>query len=366
MEALLKTPLNDEHKKLSAKMVSYAGYEMPVRFGSIIEEHHAVRNKAGLFDVSHMTEFWLEGPDALKAANYLVTNDLCQVNDGDMQYSMMCTEKGGVVDDLMVYRFNEHKVLLVMNAACKAPDIAHIKENLRGDVVFTDRSLETAQLALQGPLAVSILCKITDSFKTLLPMKFVEGSIAGVSCLVSRSGYTGEDGYEIYCANDGVGTIYQAIISAGKSDGLRSVGLGARDTLRLEAKMPLYGNELHLKVTPLEARLKWAVALKQEDFLGKQALLAQQESGLERKLVGFEMLEKSIPRHGYPVVSTTGDNVPVGEVTSGCPSPTLGKSIGLAYVPKRGYKVGTEIGIDIRGKIKTARIIKTPFYKRPR
>ncbi|MBN2717751.1 MAG: glycine cleavage system aminomethyltransferase GcvT [Deltaproteobacteria bacterium] len=368
MEELLKTPLNDAIKRRGAKMVAYAGYEMPVRFGSIVEEHQAVRLAAGLFDVSHMTEFWLEGPDALKAANYLVSNDLNAVVDGDMQYSVMCTAEGTAVDDLMVYRYGADKILLVMNAACKAQDIAHIQANLpKLDVRFTDRSLETAQLALQGPKAVSILEKLTGAFVSLPTMKFTEGDIAGVPSLVSRSGYTGEDGYEIYCDNAGALALFEALMSAGKAEGLSPVGLGARDTLRLESKMPLYGNELSMSITPLEARLGWAVALDKPDFLGKAALLAQKEAGLTRRLVGFEMTEKAIPRHGYPVVAPDDASVVWGEVTSGCPSPTTGKNIGLAYidVAKVGTKPGTQIGIEIRGKIKSAKIVKTPFYKRP-
>ena len=366
METLLKTPFNEALKKRGARMVSYAGYEMPVRFGSIVEEHNAVRNAAGLFDVSHMTEFWLEGPDALAAANYLVSNDLNAVSDGDMQYSVMCTKDGTAVDDLMVYRYATDKILLVMNAACKAQDIAHIQANLpAGNVTFIDRSLETAQLALQGPKAVSILEKITDAYVGLPTMKFTEGNIAGVNCLVSRSGYTGEDGYEIYCANNDAAALFDAIMAAGEPEGLVPVGLGARDTLRLESKMPLYGNELSMSITPLEARLGWAVALDKSDFMGKAALMTQKAGGLSRKLVGFEMTEKAIPRHEYPVVSLTAGHESLGTVTSGCPAPTVGKNIGLAYVAKGSTKPGTEIGIEIRGKIKSAKIVKTPFYKRP-
>ena len=366
METLLKTPLNDALKKRGARMVAYAGYEMPVRFGSIVEEHQAVRNAAGIFDVSHMTEFWLEGPDALNAANYLVSNDLNAVADGDMQYSVMCTEAGTAVDDLMVYRLAPDKILLVMNAACKAQDIEHIKAHLPdGNVTFTDRSLETAQLALQGPAAVDILQKITDEFVSLPTMKFTEGRIAGVPCLVSRSGYTGEDGYELYCGNDGAETLFEAIMTAGEAHGLVPVGLGARDTLRLESKMPLYGNELSTDITPLEARLGWAVCLDKDDFLGKAALVTRKAAGLSRKLVGFEMTEKAIPRHGYPVVAAGDNGAVLGEVTSGCPSPTIGKNIGLAYVSKGNTKVGTVLGIEIRGKVKSAKIVKTPFYRRP-
>lgn len=349
-------------------MVPYAGYEMPVRFGSIKEEHVAVRTAAGLFDVSHMTEFWLEGPDALVAANYLVSNDLTAIHDGQMQYSVMCTPQGTVVDDLMVYRFGDKKILMVMNAACKEQDLVHIKTHLNTDksfdVTFTDKTLETAQLALQGPNATRIMSELTDAFTSLQPMHFQEGTIAGVSCLVSRSGYTGEDGYEIYCDTSSAMDLFSAIVNGGTSHGLKLVGLAARDTLRLEAKMPLYGNELGLEITPLEARLKWAVAFEKPDFVGKGALVAQQKAGLSRKLMGFEMTEKAIPRHGYLVVSLSAENEVIGEVTSGCPSPTLGTNIGLAYLPQKGYKVGTEIGIVIRGKIKTAKIIKTPFYKR--
>ncbi len=363
---LKRTPFYDRLAALGAKFVPYAGFEMPVRFGAITDEHLAVRRAAGLFDVSHMSEFWFEGREALTAVNRLVTNDLRRAKDGDMQYSCMCTPSGGTVDDLMAYRFSETKILLVMNAACHDQDVAHIREHLTGDVTFADRSDETAQLALQGPLAVSIFSELTDGrYDDLQIMTFTEGPVAGVPCLISRSGYTGEDGYEIYCPTTQALPLFDALMATGVPRGLLPIGLGARDTLRLEAKMPLYGNELSFDITPLEAKLGWAVSMDKPDFVGQAALAQQKANGCARHLVGFEMQDRHIGRHGYAVVDPAAGNAVVGTVTSGSPSPFLEKNIGLAYLPSR-FRTGMDIGIDIRGKIHPAKIVKTPFYKRSR
>ncbi|MBN2802447.1 MAG: glycine cleavage system aminomethyltransferase GcvT [Deltaproteobacteria bacterium] len=365
--ALKKTPLYNKIVAADPVMVPYAGYEMAVRFGNIKDEHNAVRNAAGLFDVSHMSEFRFKGEGALKAVNMLISNDLSKIADGDVQYNLMCNDKGGVVDDLLAYKISDNEILLVMNAACHDGDLAHILANFKSDnIQFTDETLQTGEIALQGPKAFEIFNSATDDeFKDLEYMKFTTGTIAGAKCLVSRTGYTGEDGYEIYFNNSDAEAIFDIIMTAGKPLGLQLIGLGARDTLRLEAKMPLYGNELDVDITPFEAKLGWAVDLDKDDFIGKSALLAQKETGIDKKLFGLKMIDKAIGRHGYDVVSIDNPQNIIGHVTSGAPGITLSYNIALAYLPAKGYKIGSEVGIDIRGKIKKAVIIKTPFYKRP-
>jgi aminomethyltransferase len=367
-ESLRRTPLFEELKGLGGKMVPFAGYEMPVQFAGIIEEHNTVRMAAGLFDVSHMCEFWLEGKDALEYAHWLVTNDVKGLVDGQVCYTPMCRPDGGIVDDLLVYRYGVEKVLLVVNAACHDKDLAHVRENVRGDVLVTDKSYETAQVALQGPKAFEILGRMPGgaAFTGLKFFHFAEGTLAGAPCLVSRTGYTAEDGVEIYTANEHMVKVFHAIMEAGGPLGIKPIGLGARDTLRLEGKLALYGNDIDLTTSPLEAGLGWTVKWDVGDFLGKDALLAQKDR-LSRRLLGFEMVGKGIARHGYPVVAAGAGAgaAPIGQVTSGAPSPTLGKNIGLAYLPNPGYKIGDHIGVVIREKVIDAVIIKTPFYKRP-
>lgn len=364
---LLHTPLFEEHKRLGAKMVPFAGYEMAVQFAGIIEEHQAVRTKAGLFDVSHMGEIWLEGPDALNYAHRLVTNDIMSLEDGQVAYTPMCLPTGGIVDDLLVYRFGKQKVLLVVNAANHDKDLKHVQENAKGDVKVIDRSYETGQLALQGPLAAEIFGKVAArDLVDLEPFRFAEKEVAGRPCIVSRTGYTGEDGFEIYTANANLPDIFKKIMEAGKPVGLQPIGLGARDTLRLEARLCLYGNDIDESTTPLEAGLGWTVKMEAGEFIGRAALAKQKEEGVPRRLGGFEMIDRAIARHGYPIVpaGAAADANPISTVTSGSPSPTLGKNIGLAYLPKDGYKVGETIGVVIRGKTAQAKIVKTPFYKR--
>ncbi len=364
---LHRTPLHHEHKDRGGKMVPFAGYEMPVQFAGIKAEHNAVRTAAGLFDVSHMGEIWLEGPDALSYAHHLVTNDIDGLEDGQVAYTPMCLPAGGIVDDLLVYRFSADRVLLVVNAANHDKDLAHVQENASGDVKVTDRSYETGQIALQGPAAVEILSRITDGAYVDLPyFRFLESEVVGRPCLVSRTGYTGEDGYEIYCDNEHMVPVFQALMEAGEPLGLVPVGLGARDTLRLEAKLCLYGNDIDETTTPLEAGLSWTVKLEAGDFIGREALLKQKAEKVKRRIVGFEMVDRAIARHGYPVVpdGAPADAEPVSTIASGAPSPTLGKNIGLVYLPKKGFKVGAHFGVVVRGKVVRAKIIKTPFYKR--
>lgn len=367
-QELRRTPLYEELKSRGGKMVPFAGYEMPVQFEGIKAEHNAVRTRAGLFDVSHMCEFWLEGPDALEYAHWLVTNDVKGLENGQVCYTPMCTPEGGIVDDLLVYRYGTDKILLVVNAACHDKDLEHVRSNVRGDVKVTDRSYQTAQVALQGPAAVEIMAAATNGeYRDLGFFHFAEGKVAGVDCIVSRTGYTAEDGYEIYCANEGMVQVFNKLMEVGEPEGLALIGLGARDTLRLEGKLSLYGNDIDLTTTPLEALLGWTVKLEAGDFNGRDALVKQKEEGVGRRLLGFEMVGKGIGRHGYPIVPAGAgpDAEPISFVASGAPSPTLGTNIGLAYLPKKGYKVGATFGVVIRNKVVEARVVKTPFYKRP-
>ncbi|MCK9461945.1 MAG: glycine cleavage system aminomethyltransferase GcvT [Proteobacteria bacterium] len=368
-EPLRRTPLFEEMKKAGGKIVPFAGYEMPVQFAGIIEEHNTVRKAAGLLDVSHMCEFWLDGPDALEYAHWLVTNDVKGLADGQICYTPMCTPEGVIVDDLLVYRYGEERVLLVVNAACHDKDLAHVRKYVRGEVTVTDKSYETGQIALQGPKAFEIVGRVPGgaAFTGLEFFHFQEGTLAGKPCLVSRTGYTAEDGVEIYAANEDMVAVFRAVMEAGAPLGLTPIGLGARDTLRLEGKLMLYGNDIDLTTTPLEAQLGWTVKWDVGDFNGRAALVAQKEQGIKRRLLGLEMIGKGIARHGYPVVAAGAgpEAQPIGQVTSGAPSPTLGKNIGLAYLPNPGYKVGDRVGVVIRGKVIEAAIVKTPFYKRP-
>lgn len=362
-----RTPLYEDLKALGGKFVPFAGYEMPVQFSGIKAEHLAVRTGVGLFDVSHMGEIWLEGPDALAYADYLTTNDLTAVVDGQAAYSPMCLETGGIVDDLLVYRFSPVRVLLVVNAANHDKDLAHVQAHRRGDVAVIDRSDDTGQLALQGPRAVEVMRALGGGARLakLRSFHFTEGELAGAPCLVSRTGYTGEDGFEIYCHTGDLVSVFRAVVRAGEPFGLTPVGLGARDTLRLEARLSLYGNDIDETTTPLEAGLGWTVKLDAGEFIGKGALVEQKARGVTRRLVGFEMVDKGIGRHGYPVVlpDADADGEPIGTICSGGPSPTLGKNIGLVYLPRKMAKKGTRFGVVIRGKVKFAEVVRTPFYK---
>ncbi len=366
-ENLKRTPLYEVLTRRGGKFVPFAGYEMAVQFEGIKAEHQAVRNAVGLFDVSHMGEIWIEGKDALDYADSLVTNDLFAAEAGRVVYSPMCMENGCIVDDLFAYIYDRQKVLLVVNASNRHKDLAHILENVRGEVRVTDKSDETGQIAVQGPNAVALVAAVSDGrYRDLPQFRFVEGEIASVPCLISRTGYTGEDGYEIYCSGSDLEKLFLGIEAQGAPFGLKPIGLGARDTLRLEARLSLYGNDIDDTTTPLEAGLAWTVKLDTDrDFIGKAALLAQVEKGLSRKIAGFEMTDKAIARHGYPVVrGNDPSEPPVGFVGSGSPSITLNKNIGLAYLPIDMTKRGTKFYVVIRGAAKEAVVVKTPFYRR--
>jgi aminomethyltransferase len=356
-----RTPLYAAHQALGARFVDFGGWEMPVQYTGIVEEHRAVRQQAGLFDVSHMGEIELRGPRALAAAQELTVNDLDRLRDGQAQYSLLCRSNGGVVDDIMVHRLSAERVLLCVNASNTEKDLAWIIEHRQGAEVV-DRSAELALLALQGPRATEILTPLTSlALRDLPPFACSEGPVIGRRALVAHTGYTGEDGWEIYCAAGDARAVWDALLDAGAPVGIKPAGLGARDTLRLERALPLYGHELTDETTPLEAGLAWVVRFNKESFIGREALLQQRAAGLTRRLVGIEMTEPGIPRQGYPILH---DQEIVGAITSGTKSPTLGKAIGLGYVADAWKEVGTTLAIEIRGRATGAAVVRLPFYRR--
>lgn len=358
-----RTRLNANHRKLGAKIIEFFGWEMPVEFKGIIEEHLAVRKQAGLFDVSHMGEIVIHGKQALDFVQYLTPNDAARLTTDKSQYSALTTPKGTFIDDLLVYCLAEDKYLLVVNAANSDKDYDWILSHKKGfDVEVENKSDDYTQLALQGPNAVEILEPLTEiNLEEMKPFRFSWGKVAGIDVLVSRTGYTGEDGFEIYTLSGQPEIIWEAILEKGKGFGLLPVGLGARDTLRLEAKLMLYGNDIDETTTVLEADLGWLIKFKKGDFLGRDALLRQKEEGIKRKIMGFELSEKGIARPHYPVFL---EGKKISDVRSGSFSPYLKKSIGLTYLPMDNTEVGTEFEIEIRGKMVKARVVPTPFYKR--
>ena len=359
-----KTPLYDTHIAAGGKLVEFGGWLMPVQYSGILEEHHAVRQKAGLFDVSHMGEFWVSGTGALAFLQKMLTNDLAVMTPGQVQYSPMCYPDGGVVDDLLVYKTAPESYLLVVNAGNTDKDWQWLNEHTADfDVKLQDRSEETALLALQGPLAEKILGTLTAEALASLPYyRFRQDvEVAGCAVLLSRTGYTGEDGFEIYCKNADALTLWQAILAAGAADGILPAGLGCRDTLRFEACLPLYGHELSADITPVEAGIGMFVKIDKGDFIGKEALAVQKKNGAPRKIVGFAMTERGIARADYPVVA---DGKVVGKVTTGSVAPTVGKNMGLALIDKEYATLGQPISIEIRGKLTAAEIVAKPFYKR--
>lgn len=363
MENLKKTPLYDVYPAYKGKIIDFGGWALPVQYSSILEEHEAVRTRAGLFDVSHMGEIEVKGPDALANIQKWITNDASKLANGQALYSPMCHEHGGTVDDLLVYKRADNDYLLVVNAANIEKDYEHVTSYSFGDVSVTNRSADMAQLALQGPLAEQVLQRLTDvDLATIKYYWFLEDvDVAGVNCLISRTGYTGEDGFELYCAADDVATLWKAILAEGQADGVLPIGLGARDTLRFEARLPLYGQEITDEISPLEAGLGFFVKLDKGDFIGRDALAKQKEAGVARKLVGFEMIERGIPRTHYEIQV---DGVRIGETTTGTMGPTVKKNIGLGLIDVQYATIGQEIEVIIRNKPVKAVIVKTPFYKR--
>ncbi|MBC1420689.1 glycine cleavage system aminomethyltransferase GcvT [Listeria seeligeri] len=360
MTELQKTPIHPIYEKYGAKTIDFGGWDLPVQFSGIKAEHEAVRTDVGLFDVSHMGEVLVEGPDSTAYLQYLLSNDIEKIKIGKAQYNIMCYENGGTVDDLVVYKITETKYILVVNAANTEKDYEWMVKNVFGEVTVTNVSSMYGQLALQGPNAEKVLTKLTDiDLSSISFFGFVEdANVAGVKTIISRSGYTGEDGFEIYMQSDDAVKVFEAIMA----EGVLPIGLGARDTLRLEAVLALYGQELSKDITPLEAGLNFAVKLKKEaDFIGKEALVKQKEAGLTRKLVGIELIERGIPRHDYSVFQ---NDKKIGIITSGTQSPTLGTNIGLALLETPYTELGQEVEVGIRTKKIKAKVIATPFYKR--
>ncbi len=363
-----KTPLYECHVALGGKIVPFAGYLLPVQYGTgVIAEHMAVRTKAGLFDVSHMAEILLEGPGALKNANMLTTVFVDEMSDGQVKYSPMCNEQGGIVDDLMVYRLHADKYLFVVNAANHEKDYAWMKAHIQGDVKMTDISEEVAQIALQGPAADRILAKICPAedipsvYYTFVPRGKITLSSGRVAeAVISKTGYTGEDGFELYCSCADAPELWNTLLDAGKEDGLIPCGLGARDTLRMEAAMPLYGHELNDQLTPKESGIGYFCKMDKPDFIGKAAI--EKKGAPTVKRVGLSIVGKGIAREHCDVY-INGEKV--GVVTSGTHCPFIGKAIAMAYLPTAFATVGQQVQVDVRGRKIDAEVIKLPFYKKP-
>lgn len=356
-----KTALYDKHVALGAKIVPFAGFQMPVQYSGVTEEHLAVREKAGLFDVSHMGQFFVEGPNALALLQQVTSNNVANLTDGQAQYSCLPNETGGIVDDLIVYRMNAEKYFLVVNASNIEKDFAHIsKYNEKIGADLTNVSAEMSLLAIQGPQATEALQKLTDVNLSGIPYyHFAVGTVAGVeNVIISNTGYTGSGGFEIYFENAAAEKLWDEVLAAGEEFGMIPCGLAARDTLRLEKGFALYGNDIDDTTSPIEAGLGWITKFD-KDFVSKEIFEAQKKNGTARKLVGFEMQEKAVPRHDYKVVDAEGNEI--GNVTSGTMSPSKKIGLGMAYVAKEFSKPGSDIFIQIRNKNVAARVVKTPF-----
>lgn len=357
-----KTSLYRTHEKYGGKIIDFAGWALPVQYEGITAEHEAVRNNAGIFDVSHMGEVEVRGSQATDFVQNLVTNDVSGMNENQVIYAMMCYPNGGIVDDLLIYKHTNNYYLLVINAGNVDKDFQWMKDNISNfDVTLANISENVSEVALQGPKAEEVLQKLTDTNLAEIAFFYFKKDvkISGKNCLVSRTGYTGEDGFEIYMKHEDAEHVWDKILEAGKDKGVKPAGLGSRDTLRFEAALPLYGNELSPEITPLEAGFGMFVKLNKSNFIGKEALEKQKAEGLKRKIVGFEMAEPGIPRHGYEVLSN-GKNI--GFVTTGYNSPTLKKNIGLAMVNVEYSELGTPIEIQIRKNTVKAKVVSRRFY----
>ena len=356
-----QTPLNDAHRKLGGKLVDFAGWEMPVQYSGVIAEHEAVRTAAGLFDVSHMGEVEFKGPGALEAANALITNDLSKIQDGQAIYAGLLNETGGFVDDIVAYRFSPEHIFICVNAANREKDFNWMKAHAKG-VTPVDRSDDYAQIAIQGPKAASIVQRLTQTdLSKIGTYRFALGQVAGVDAIISRTGYTGEDGFELYIPPKDAEKLWFALLDEGKAEGIKPAGLGARDSLRTEMKYALYGNDIDDVHSPLEAGLGWIVKLDKPHFVGKDVLVKQKAEGVKRKLVDFELTEPGVPRHGYPILK---DGQRVGEVTSGTMGPSVKKAVGIGYVSVELAAEGSTFEVEIRGRPVAARVVKTPFLKK--
>jgi len=377
LSVLKRTALFAEHQSLGGRLIDFGGWELPVQYSGVMDEHKACREAAGLFDVSHMGEFHVEGNDSPAFLNYLLTNDIGKLAVHQAQYTLMCNPEGGLVDDLVVYRRGDTRFLVVVNASNTDKDFAWAQKILTeflgktpgAQVILENRSADYTQIALQGRKAQEILSQITSTdLGSIKTYWFTEGQVAGdIPAVIARTGYTGEDGFEIYVPWEQGPQVWKALLTAGQPHGLKPCGLGARDTLRLEMKYPLYGNELGDHTNALECGLGWVIKLdKGSDFVGRTSLIASKEAGLKKSIVGLKMLERGIPRHGYPVHASPDPSAPtIGEVTSGTQSPSLGYSIAVVSVAKEYAAIGTSLWVDIRGARVKAEVIPTPFYKKP-
>jgi len=362
--ALLKTPLNAVHRGMGAKMVDFGGWDMPVEYSGVIDEHRAVRERVGLFDVSHMGEIEVRGPQALDLVQYVTVNDASKLKFGQAQYSALLYAHGGFVDDILVHKVADEHYFLCVNASNQDKDYEHIVANNRFDATVENAGPRYAQLAVQGPLATGVVQKLTDI--NLAPTKryhFVDGHFSGAPARIARTGYTGEDGWEIYVAPEYAVRLWNEILAAGAEFGILACGLGARNTLRMESAMPLYGHEIDATITPWEAGLDWIVKLEKGDFLGREALVKQKQQGITRKLIGFEVKGRGIARDGYEIL--TG-GAGTGWVTSGGPAPALNKNLGMCYLPLHLAEPGNAIEVSVRGRGVEAVTIPMPFYKRAR
>ncbi len=362
-EEIKRTPLYDIHKGMGAKFTVFAGWEMPLEYSGIMDEHLTVRRAVGLFDVSHLGKIEVTGPKALDAVQLATTNDASRLIDGQVQYNLICNPSGGILDDVTLYRFSKDRFMFCVNAANREKIFNWLSENIGNIAEVRDKSIELATLAIQGPLAQHVLQKVCDAELSLIRYyRFVLNNINGIEAILSRTGYTGEEGFEIYVSSAAAEeTVWQMIMDKGKDVGIRPCGLGARDSLRLEMGYTLYGNDITEDTTPLEAGLERFVKFQKQSFIGKEALLTQAHEGIKKRLIGFEMVGRGIPRSHYPIHA---EGRKVGEVTSGGHSPSLGEAIGMGYVETPFESVGTKIRIEIRGKMVEAVVVPRPFYKK--
>jgi aminomethyltransferase len=357
---LQRTPLHGAHVRRGARLIGFGGWEMPVQYTGIVEEHRAVRTAAGCFDVSHMGEFELAGPDAVRVLQRLTTNDVAALEVGQVQYSLLCQEDAGIVDDLTLYRLADDAFMMTVNAANIDKDWAWLTGHLDGRVTARNVSAETGLIAVQGPRAEALVARLADRDVTRIGYyRFERGKVGGVPAIISRTGYTGEDGFELYLGAVDTERVWEALLADGKADGVVPVGLGARDTLRLEMKYALYGNDIDHTTNPVEAGLGWVVKPAKGDFLGRTAIERVRAEGPRRRLVGFEMVDRAVARHGYRILR---DGTEIGHVTSGSYGPSVDRYIGMGYVPAALGAVGTGIEVEVRGRAQRARVAKTPFH----
>ena len=362
-EPLKRTPLFDRHTALGARVVEFGGWAMPVQYSGIVDEHNAVRKAAGLFDISHMGEVEVKGPDALAFLQHIATQDVATIGEGQSNYSLLCRPTGGIVDDIFIYHLPDG-YMVVVNASNTEKDFAWMLDQIHGfNVELTNISDRTSMLALQGPQAEAILAKAADIDVAGIAFHGVTtGILLGeIPAIIARTGYTGEDGFELFIGNDNAARLWDELLELGREHGLKPCGLGARDSLRFEACLPLYGHEIADDINPYEAKLGWVVKLDKGDFVGRAALQQFKQAGVQRKLAGFELIGRGIARGGYEIRSLDGDKI--GEVTTGMPAPSLGKNYGLGYVPTALAGEGSEFDVIVRERPVRAKVVKTPFYK---